>query len=122
MRRDMPGTGTGLVKFPYLRGSRRPVAGLGQFRLLWCHLAGRCGEGGVPLPEPAPPISQGGRGFRFNDTVAIGQYNDDIHSVDCGTEPPPYLSNRTVLPYYIPFRALTVATVGNMLVTGKSMA
>ena len=110
------------MKFPYLRGSRRVVTGINNFRLLWCHLAGRCDDSGAPLQPVAPPASEGGKGFRFEDTIAIGQYNDDIHAVDCGANIPPYIANHTVLPYYIPYRALTIGGVTNAMVAGKGMA
>ncbi len=63
---------------------------------------------------------------RFNDTIGIGQYfYADIHRMDAADCPfPSYLPPQAapVLPYYLPFRALTHAEAPNLLVAGKSMA
>lgn len=61
--------------------------------------------------------------------VAIGVYlYGDVHRLADGvctgsSAYPDYVySTHPVKPYYIPFRALTVATAPNLLVAGKSMA
>jgi hypothetical protein len=53
------------------------------------------------------------------DRIAIGTYNADIHGME-GCDYPPYDS--LTLPFYIPLRALTNATVVNLLLAGKTMA
>lgn len=95
------GTSHGLAKLPYLRDTRRSARGLGGFRMLQSQLA----------------IAE-----RFDDTIAIGYYNVDTHLGHCANPLPPYMQNTTIRPYYIPFRALTVESVGNLLVAGKTMS
>jgi len=104
------GTEYGLSKMPYLRDTRRPVSGINGFRLLHSDLAGFTLE--------APPHT----GLKFNDTIAIGYYPVDIHFSKCGNTIPSYLKNTTIAPYYIPFRALTVGEIPNLIVAGKTMA
>jgi hypothetical protein len=107
------GTASGLPKMPYLRDARRSGGGLGGFRLTYEAL-----NGSMSGPSPT-------RGEHFNDTVGIGVYfYADIHRMS--TCPyPPYLASvgsAPVLPYYIPFRALTVGGAPNLLVAGKAMS
>jgi hypothetical protein len=99
---------------PYLRDARRSAAGLGGFRLTYSDLA------------DADPRNKS-YAVRWPDTVAIGTYYyADIHKMDsnfCAL--PAYLtkgSGAAILPYFIPFRALTVAGAPNLLVAGKSLA
>jgi hypothetical protein len=74
------------------------------------------------------PSSQGGlkkTAQRWDDTVGIGIYwFADIHKMNASVcAYPAYLKgNAPVLPYYIPFRALTVDKYPNLLVAGKSIA
>jgi hypothetical protein len=59
------------------------------------------------------------------DTIGIGQYfYADVHKMDAAAcAYPEYIKpGAAVLPYYIPFRALTVDGAPNMLVAGKLMA
>ena len=59
------------------------------------------------------------------DRVGIGQYfYADIHKEDASfCAYPDYIrSGAPVLPYFIPFRALTVEGAPNLLVAGKNMA
>ena len=114
MAAEQMGTGHGLSKMPYLRDARRSAAGLGGFRLTYADLAN------------ADPRNKS-YAVRWPDTVAIGTYfYADIHKMDpqfCAL--PPYLtdgSGAAILPYFIPFRALTVAGAPNLLVAGKSLA
>ena len=115
---SVAGTGHGLAKLPYLRDTRRSAAGIGGFRIFEAQLAGF-----EPNGAPAP----NGRGYRYNDTIAIGDYfYADIHSIrNMSCDYPEYLplafAARTK-PYYIPFRALTVRDSPNLLVAGKTMA
>ena len=74
------------------------------------------------LPERTPSTS-----YRFADTIGIGHYfYADIHLMAAQSCPyPSYLVNasgRPVLPYYLPFRALTVQESPNLLVAGKTMS
>jgi hypothetical protein len=103
LNRSTLGTGHGLSRFPYVRDTRRSI-GLDGFRLTLGDLSG---------PETART------GQRFMDRIAIGTYNADIHGME-GCDYPPYDS--LTLPFYIPLRALTNATVVNLLLAGKTMA
>lgn len=110
LRHEALGTGTGLTKMPYVRDTRRSV-GLDGFVIKYGDL----------LADP-----QAGRvtGTRFSDTLAIGAYVADIHSVFDGCVSPRYLNERIldVAPSHIPFRALTNRDFDNLLVAGKTMA
>lgn len=132
------GTTTGLAKMPYLRESRRAQHGIQDFRL--CH-----DFAAHDNPNPGPPgcwrpyattdnvastdngstVPLDGLGFRWVDTVGIGSYGFDIHHLNT-CDYPSYLNYKPdpgpSSPYYIPFRALTVDTVPNLLVVGKSMS
>jgi hypothetical protein len=103
--REQTGTATGLAKMPYLRDSRRTRAGLFGFRFTRDDMVGL---------------------VDFEDKVGIGFYPADSHLVDfpCGgaARPPAYAANKTMSPFFIPFRALTVDGIGNLLVAGKTMA
>eukprot|EP00039_Didymoeca_costata_P000505 m.45887 g.45887 ORF g.45887 m.45887 type:complete len:561 (+) comp10307_c0_seq1:331-2013(+) len=100
------GTTTGLAKMPYLRDTRRSV-GLNGFRM-------------VQASETANGSSFG---YRFPDTVALGNYNSDDHQLSICSKPDYMTHNvKDTVPFYIPFRALTHMSVPNMLVAGKTMA
>ena len=114
MAAEQMGTAHGLSKMPYLRDARRSAAGLGGFRLTYSDLA------------DADPRNKS-YAVRWADTVAIGTYYyADIHKMDAAfCALPAYLtkgSGAAILPYFIPFRALTVAGAPNLLVAGKSLA
>lgn len=107
------GTVTGLSKMPYLRDSRRCAGGLDGFRIFYNNLS-----------QPSPAAA-GKTAVRWPDTVGIGQYYDaDIHTMEKSVCPLPsyIIPGAPVLPYYLPFRAMTVDGVPNLLVAGKSMA
>lgn len=109
VREDVVGTATGLGKMPYLRDTRRSI-GLDQFRLFYANMTGT-------------PTSN--TGDHFNDTVALGDYYyADIHPVSPEVCPdkPDDLKTGPIKPFYIPFRALTSQSFGNLLVAGKTMA
>lgn len=109
INRTSTGTIHGLSKLPYLRDTRRAI-GLDNFRLMYESLA---------YYNSSSPYTA----YRFHDTIALGNYNDDIHKLEielCNY--PKYLLNHTTKPFYIPFRALTVQNVSNLLVAGKTMA
>jgi hypothetical protein len=98
------GTGHGLAKLPYIRDTRRSI-GLDDFLLTYEDISG--------------PASRK-TGKRFADRVAIGAYPADIHPmVGCRY---PSQGGRQTLPFFIPFRALTNKTYGNLLTAGKTMA
>ena len=133
VRPEESGTSDGLSKMLYLRESRRSMIGVGAFRL--CHTvmsANNVGPGGAGCSTACdlPGRSGNGTGYQFLDTVAIGapqpMFGYDVH-IPKWCSFPRYmrdamrLPNSTV-PYFIPFRALTVAGAPNMLVAGKSMA
>lgn len=107
----MSGTSTGLAKMPYLRDARRAPEGIQGFKLTYAALN--------TTNRPQYPRF----GTYWNDTIAIGQYNSDIHSMKAGYCPTPsYLQTGKTLPYYLPYRALTHSSVPNLLVAGKNMA
>jgi hypothetical protein len=99
--REQVGTQTGLAKMPYLRETRRANRGTGGFRLTREMLAS---------------------GVAFGDMIGIGTYPVDRHMAVCSSTLPDYISNNTIAPYYLPFRALTVESVPNVLVAGKALA
>jgi hypothetical protein len=103
------GTCHGLSKVPYMRDSRRSI-GIDDFLLNLSSITG-------PVNQTVGEI--------FPDRMALGAYNVDFHRLQNGCEFPSYMNNLeryTVLPYYIPFRALTNAGIDNLLVAGKTMA
>jgi hypothetical protein len=122
LNRTMTGTATGLPMMPYVRDTRRSV-GLDGFRLMWPQLVGvppPSGEAPAPGPPPAQPT-----GWRFYDVVGIGDYfyaDSHLLAPSSGCSYPAYLANATLLPYYLPFRALLNGGASNLLVAGKTMA
>lgn len=56
-------------------------------------------------------------GRSFTDGVAVGAYHIDIHTPDGS-----WVDSRSVRPYDIPLRALTVGGVENLFVAGKCMS
>ena len=112
-------TAHGLSKLPYLRDTRRSRRGIEGFRLSYVN--------GMSVED-----IDGNTSIRYPDTVAIGNYNFlDIHSLNVAEGScssinayPEYLTEPVVplLPYYIPFRALTSMTVENLILPGKAMA
>jgi hypothetical protein len=120
INRTSTGTEHGLSKLPYMRDSRRPASGLGGFVLKFSDLCDQTASqpGCAAKPE------------RFNDTVALGNYNADCHGLESGSGGlcpgyPQYIGKEVGnfnLAFYIPFRALTVAGAPNLLVAGKSIA
>lgn len=137
-------TETGLPKFPYIRDSRRSV-GIGGFRLKKSNMdtpassdieqskqysvldnSSPYGRGrhllpdhSISNPQPLPPSKFA---TKFNDSIGLGNYfYADVHgSTNCPW--PRYISNRSILPYHIPFRALTNQDFDNLLVAGITMA
>jgi hypothetical protein len=132
-RPEESGTRDGLSKMLYLRESRRSMTGVGAFRL--CHTimsASNTGPGGAGCSTAADPPgrSSNSTGYQFLDTVAIGApqplFGFDVHGTKWCSYPR-YMSDKirvpnSTIPYFIPFRALTVAGAPNLLVAGKSMA
>eukprot|EP01043_Picozoa_sp_COSAG02_P063051 COSAG02_NODE_8842_length_2423_cov_1.915663_1_plen_634_part_01 len=127
------GTSDGISKMLYLRESRRSMRGVGGFRL--CHnildasATGPGGEGCSTAADP-PGRTGDGTGYRFFDTVAVGAPQPlcgfDVHAQQW-CDLPRYIRDKlrhpnSTLPYFIPFRALTVTDAPNLLVAGKSMA
>ena len=107
--REATGTTTGLAKMPYLRDTRRSV-GLDGFRLAYTSISN---------PSPSALF-----GVRFQDSVAIGSYAHDTHSISTVACHIPHYVNEAppAKPYYIPMRALTNDGAENLLVCGKTMA
>lgn len=100
------GTGHGLAKLPYIRDTRRAI-GLDGFVLRFADLTGPAGAK---------------TGKIFPDRIALGAYPADVHPIS-GCEMPDYVvAAHDTLPFCIPFRALTHRELGNLLVTGKTMA
>jgi len=88
---------------PYIRDTRRSV-GIFDFQIKINDISGKI----VNIT-----------GNQFHDRVAIGLYNVDIHGMKNCKYPP---AGYNILPYYIPFRALTNNKVSNLLVTGRLMS
>ena len=105
----------GLSKVPYLRDSRRSQFGIFKFRLNSNDLS-------IPYEHEDGNLTA----RPFLDTIGLGYYPyADIHHLsDDICHYPHYISgtNKPLLPYYIPFRALTNMEVENLLVSGKSMS
>ena len=125
LSRASTGTGMGLAKVPYLRGSRRAV-GLDGFVLR--HASEVATRNTSSPPQAAgtsaavPPLPSN-LGERFHDRVGLGNYNADIHATGCSPPLHPYLSHGApTVPFYLPFRALTHEGSANLLVAGKLMA
>lgn len=100
------GTGHGLSKLPYIRDTRRSV-GIDGFILRIADLTGD------PAKITAPS---------HVDRIAIGCYDADIHAMANVKYPEYVYQRRVVLPFHIPFRALTNDAFDNLLVAGKTMA
>ena len=99
-------TTTGLAKMPYLRDTRRSI-GINDFLVTVKNISG---------------TAEQVVGTIFEDRVGLGAYDVDIHGQQ-GCNYPAYMKNHyDILPYYIPFRALTNRDIDNMLVAGKTMA
>jgi len=99
-------TTTGLAKMPYLRDTRRSI-GINDFVVTVQNLSG---------------TAEQVVGTIFEDRVGLGAYNADIHGQQGCVFPAYMKAHYDVLPYYIPFRALTNRDIDNMLVAGKTMA
>ena len=111
----------GLSKMPYIRDTRRSKRGIDGFRLSYAE--------GLNVSAADCTTS-----IRYNDTVAIGNYIYlDVHELNVNdacpgvSSYPDYLSQVDMswgglLPYYIPFRALTSQHLDNVLISGKGMA
>eukprot|EP01112_Ceratiomyxa_fruticulosa_P019682 TRINITY_DN6497_c0_g1_i1.p1 TRINITY_DN6497_c0_g1~~TRINITY_DN6497_c0_g1_i1.p1 ORF type:complete len:588 (+),score=105.17 TRINITY_DN6497_c0_g1_i1:75-1766(+) len=100
------GTCHGLSKVPYIRDTRRAI-GIDSFVMTVDNISGN-----------ATDLV----GYYYPDTLAIGCYDVDIHR-DVGCTYPSYMNDYyPVLPYYIPFRAMTSRELVNLVVAGKTMA
>ena len=102
------GTCIGLSKLPYIRDSRRSI-GLDRFILKIDDITRDWMSGQLT-------------GVEFEDSVAIGSYPCDIHSLNSCSYPSYIHQSKPSLPFYIPFRALTHYAWSNLLVAGKTMA
>eukprot|EP00823_Brevimastigomonas_motovehiculus_P005320 TRINITY_DN3900_c0_g1_i1.p1 TRINITY_DN3900_c0_g1~~TRINITY_DN3900_c0_g1_i1.p1 ORF type:complete len:570 (-),score=103.21 TRINITY_DN3900_c0_g1_i1:113-1822(-) len=103
------GTGHGLTKVPYMRDTRRSI-GLDNFIMRVSDIS-------------AYPSGLNLTAFIFPDRVAIGCYDVDIHKSPMSCVLPAYmLQYYPVLPYFIPFRALTNRDISNLLMSGKTIA
>ncbi|HEQ60624.1 MAG TPA: FAD-dependent oxidoreductase, partial [Firmicutes bacterium] len=105
---NMMGTGTGLAKFPYIRGTRR-IVGLSNFRVTERYFV-----------DTRSDDYAGQSSFRYYDSVGIGNYAADVHPtwVSTGISP----SRHYPAPFYIPYRALGSVNVRNLLAAGKAIA
>lgn len=102
------GSAHGLSKMPYLRDGRRAI-GVDNFRLTYA-------------PFDYANATEPRIGYHFDDSIALGNYNDDVHHLKPDTCYPAYMSNHTTKPYYVPFRALMVGNASNLLVAGKTLS
>jgi hypothetical protein len=101
------GTCTNLAKMPYLRDTRRSI-GVDGFILQIEDLSSNVSLVGTP----------------FDDRIAIGVYDIDIHPLlpSVCTYPANVFQSYPVRPFFIPYRALTHYQLTNFLVAGKSIA
>jgi hypothetical protein len=104
------GTAHGLSKMVYWRDTRRAI-GVDGFRLTH-----------PPLRDVPGPT-----GTHFNDSVALGCYNDDTHELRVPScVYPAYMTGANnaqgAKPFYIPLRAMLVGGAPNLLTTGKTMS
>ena len=109
------GTRHALSKFVYLRETRRAVGNDG-FRLMYSPYF-------QYFNTSNPRVA-----YRFNDSVAMGDFGDDVHKLEYSDGqhkcqwPPEYAQKNPFKAFYVPFRALTVGGAPNLLVAGKTMA
>ncbi|CAF1654723.1 unnamed protein product [Didymodactylos carnosus] len=61
-------------------------------------------------------------GYIFDDRIAIGAYDVDIHSIAKCKYPPYIYQKYDILPFFIPLRSLTNRDIDNLIVVGKSIA
>jgi len=105
---NMMGTGSGLSKYPYVRGTRR-IVGLHNFRITERYFADTKAVGYA-----------GGSSFRYYDSVGIGNYAADIHPSKASRGISPSVAYPA--PFYIPCRALGSVNVRNLVAAGKLIA
>ena len=110
LNRTTSGTAHGLSKVPYWRDTRRAI---GHSHWILTH---------PPLRDVPGPT-----GTHFNDSVAMGDYNDDTHELRISScVYPTYMTGANnaqgAKPFYIPLRALLVEGAPNLLATGKTMS
>ncbi|CAF1265342.1 unnamed protein product [Didymodactylos carnosus] len=103
---NMTGTCHGLAKLPYLRESRRSI-GIDNFLMNITTISGHARD----LV-----------GYIFDDRIAIGAYDVDIHSIAKCKYPPYIYQKYDILPFFIPLRSLTNRDIDNLIVVGKSIA
>ena len=95
-----------LAKLPYMRESRRSI-GHENFLMNITTIRGR----GRDL-----------HGYIFDDRMCIGAYDADFHRM-AGCTYPSYMDKQySILPYYIPLRAMTNRDIDNLMPIGKTMA
>jgi hypothetical protein len=100
------GTCHGLAKMPYLRESRRSI-GIDNFLMNISTINGSASDL---------------HGYIFHDRMNLGAYDVDIHRMKLCNYPSYIRQNYSVLPYYIPLRAMTNRDIDNLIVIGKTMA
>ena len=107
INRTVSGTAHGLSKMVYLRDTRRAI-----------------GIDGYRLTHPPLRNALELTGEHFNDSIALGDYSDDTHTLKIpACVYPKYMSeDGGWQPYYIPLRALLVGGASNLLVAGKTMS
>ena len=107
INRTVSGTAHGLSKMVYLRDTRRAI-----------------GIDGYRLTHPPLRNALELTGEHFNDSIALGDYSDDTHTLKIpACVYPEYMSeDGGWQPYYIPLRALLVGGASNLLVAGKTMS
>eukprot|EP01084_Bolivina_argentea_P175722 304236_1 len=111
-------TSIGFSKMPYMRDIRRPL-GLFGFKLNHTTM--------LPIWNQTSKHGNYAVGYRFNDTIAIGNYPFDMHllsSDKCENQYPQYIKSHSQrnVPYYIPFRCIGNNIYKNLLFGGKNIA
>jgi len=91
---------------PYMRDTRRS-SGLDSF---------------VMKVEGITGIAEQMTGTIYPDHVALGAYDVDIHGIRNCSYPQYMFNSYPVLPFFIPYRALTNSMYLNLMVAGKTMA
>ncbi|CAF1415573.1 unnamed protein product [Rotaria sp. Silwood1] len=100
------GTCHGLAKMPYLRESRRSI-GINNFLMNISTINGSASDL---------------HGYIYHDRICLGAYDVDIHRMKLCQYPSYIRQNYSILPYYIPLRAMTNRDIDNLIVIGKTMA
>ena len=117
MQINITNTSIGLSRYPYWRDVKRTY-GLFGFRLNH--------STALPIYNETSKSGNYSVGYRFKDTIAIGNYAFDMHILtnECKDEYPDYVKSghQENVPYFVPFRAIGNNVYKNLLFAGKNIA